>query len=370
MRIAMFTETYRPQINGVVTSIEYFRKELEERGHDVYVFAPGDRARREGKVYYFPSKSFKKYPEYRIAIPMRIRRAFKEIKPEIVHSHGPFSMGVSALMLSKHYERPIVASYHTPIEEYLELITKKEKIRKLLGKISLKYAVGYYNRCDLTLTPSKVVLRQLVSNGLKQGKVLPNGIRVEEFENGNPDFLSENYGIENAILHVGRLCKEKKVQVLIRAFSKLENDASLVILSDGPYRKELERLARELGLEDRVIFTGYVERRMLKHFYASSLFVVVPSTVETQCLVVLEAMASGRTVIGARAMALPETIKHRKNGLLFEPDNVEDLAKKMSLLLENGGMRRKLEKRAKMTARAFDIKRMAARLEKVYDSFL
>src|SRR3989304_1103394 len=175
MRIAVFTDSYRPQINGVVTSIDSFVSELKRRGHDVFIFAPSDpKAIKEKNVFRIRSFEFFGYKGYRVALPAKLMVEFpiEKIKPDVIHIHSPFSVGMLGLKIAKQYKIPVVATFHTMYPDYVHyvvkpnLLMKVEFLNKIFRGASWSYVRWFYNMCDAVVAPTTTIKKVLVKNGI------------------------------------------------------------------------------------------------------------------------------------------------------------------------------------------------------------
>jgi 1,2-diacylglycerol 3-alpha-glucosyltransferase len=368
MHVAIFTDTYHPQINGVVTSIDLFTEELRKRGHEVHIFCPADkRLRRDKYIHPINSFEFKPYPEYRVGLPfpLKIYLQLKKIDPEILHLQSPASIGALGLYLGGIMNIPVIASYHTILGEYLEYLPGNRilRFRKLNKKIVDKYIQFFYNHSDKIIVPGEQTKKILLDNDvIKSIEVIPTGIRTGKY------WKTKNLGSRIKILHVGRLCKERSVDEIIEAFKKLNGtlDCELIIVSKGPAEKELKNLVKKLKIESRVNFTGYINEEEKIRLYNTSDLFVTASTTDTQGLVALEAMATGIPVIAANAVGAIDYIQNDYNGLLFEPHNIDDLADKMLSVLSSPELKEKLVENGFKTAKELDIEKCVERLEAVY----
>ncbi|MCD6476993.1 MAG: glycosyltransferase, partial [Candidatus Aenigmarchaeota archaeon] len=334
MKIVYFTETYHPQKDGVVKVIDLYKKELEKRGHKVYIFAPGP-GRKEKDVFRFRSIVFKPYPEYRIALPKaRLIKKIIEIKPDIIHLHGPMTAGLMGLSVAKILGIPVIVTYHTHLTEYTDFLTKRAK--KVGKAITIKYIKWFHNRADVIISPSKPIAKELKQYGIiKPIKIIPTGLDIK------PRNKIRKLNKTPMILHVGRLCKEKSIDVIIKEFKKIKN-GKLIILSKGPDEKRLKDLVKKLHLEKKVKFTGRVSDKKRDKYYKTCDVFVSASSTETQGMVVLEAMAYGCPVIARHARGFKDIIKNGYNGLLFKKDS--ELHTKIEKLLLNNKLRKKLIK--------------------------
>ena len=371
MRIAMFTDTYEPQVNGVVTAIKSFEKVAKELGHEIFVVCPAvENHKFPRNVFACKSFTFKPYPEYRGALPSpEVLEWIKRIDPDVIHVHTPASLGLLGLACARILNKPVVATYHTLLEDYFKIyflptIAKKSRRARYLSKKFIKkYTKFFFNQADCVIAPSLAIRKILEECGVKKPVyVIPTGIDVHEFRKVRG--ISEK---EKTVLWVGRLGKEKSLEVLLEAFAMVEErvkNARLVIVGDGPERDNLEKKARELGINAR--FTGYVKREELPKYYSGAWLLASPSTTETQGLTVLEAMACSCPVVVARALGFRDFVKHGKNGFFAEPKNAKDFARKMIRILQNRRLREKLGKCARSTAEKFSVRAQTERIVELY----
>lgn len=325
LKIAFFTDTYEPQVNGVVKFIKLTRKYLEKSGNEVQVFAPSHKDCVPGKnVHCFRSFDFLPYPDYRVAIPHRLllwALMRKSRRPDIVHLQTPASLGAAGLIFAKYYKIPCVATFHTLISEYTHYLMKDGKIKKILGiekitkKAIWKYTKWFLNSCDAVTVPSEEVKRLLVKNGVKKPvEVLPGGIEIPRKRDKKS--LRKKYGFgekEKILLSVGRLGKEKNIDFILRSMKLLEERGfSIVIVGKGPYENELRKKAEKLGLT-KVLFTGFLSDSELMDYYSMADVFVSASKTETQGIVLLEACFSGLPLVSIEAPVVSDFI--RKYGL-------------------------------------------------------
>lgn len=368
MRVVFFTDTYEPQINGVVTAIKLFEKELEKLGHEVYVVCPKTPGYNYRKnIFTLRSFTFKPYPEYRGALPsLKLLRWVKNINPDIIHVHTPVTIGLLGISTAKILSKPLIATYHTLMEEYFKIYFTPKRIGKKYSetftkRFIRKYTKFFYNKADLITVPSLAIKKHLIKLGVEKPIIiLPTGIDTEFFKpKGKPE--------KNTVLWVGRLGKEKSLDILLKAFGIVQKKipkAKLVIIGDGPERKNLELLAEKLSLNAE--FKGYVQREKLPHYYARAWLLASPSTTETQGLTILESFACACPVVVANALGFKDFVKHNYNGFFTKPKNIKDFAEKMIKLLENPSLRKKLSKNARKTAKEFSISKQTKKLADIY----
>ena len=362
MKIGFFTETYHPQSNGVVTSIDSFGSRLVKKGHSVDIFCPQPNARKiHGMhIHSFRALKFKPYPEFGLAVPIKRRIP----KLDIVHTHGPFTMGVLGLTIAKKRKIPCVSTFHTLLPEYVGYLTKSSQMQEFLKITAWSYLKMHYKWYDLVITPSNSI-KGIIEEKLnvKKCKVLPTGVDIQELRPAaNARKALKIAESEKILLFLGRLSYEKSIEDIIRAMKKLP-EHTLLIAGKGPAEEFLKQEAKKNRVEKRVKFLGFVLEEKKNQYYSAADAFVMPSRTDTQGLVVLEAMACGCPVIAANALALPEFVEHRKNGLLFKAGSSSDLAKQV---LENWDILKKLRKHARKTAEQYSADKMTEELEKTY----
>lgn len=371
MEIAWFTETWLPTRDGVVTSLLLFKKQLEKRGHNIYIFAPGKENRRENNIIYYEMKTWKKYADYKFfpttntlfTAFKRTRKIINEIGANIIHSHSPGFIGINAITASKY--APLAFTFHTFIDESVYFAFKNENLQEIAKKAIRKWLKFYFSKCSCVIAPSQYVASRLKDLTDKEIKILPTGIEIERFIKGNGKRIKEKFGNKKIILHVGRIVKEKNVHLLIESAPYIlkKVDAIFIIVGKGPAKNELEELVRKKELENHFIFTGFVKDEELPDYYKAGDVFAFPSTYETQGIVALEAMASGMPVVAAKAKAIPEFVKDEENGYLFKPNDAKELAEKILMAIEN----KELGKKAFEYAKRYSIEKMAEKLIKIYE---
>ncbi len=367
MKIAFFTDTYHPQINGVVTAIDDFVKELGKLGHEVHIFCPQDKGLKlSANVHCLPSVKFRPYPEYRIGLPSHnIVNTVKQIKPDIIHIHTPASVGLMGLAIAKSLRLPIVAHYHTLISEYLRYFTPGTSIKTIKDidtAIVNRYTKWFYNQSNLTIVPSMVMEDYLRSIGVSAPmKVIPNGVVLLPLKKKPHNKIP-------IILHVGRICREKRIDVIVHAFAEVLKDrnAKLIITSKGPSEHELKALVHKMGLQEKVVFTGYISEKEKRELYRKADIFAFASTTETQGLVVLEAMVAGTPVVAARGGGTLDYIKDGNTGLLFEEGDYKELARNIISLLDDKSLRSSIVKSGLKLVKGLSVKDAAKKLEKGY----
>lgn len=364
MKIAIFTDTYLPKIDGVGISTEQFCRLLAVRGHQFMICAPeyGPGQENAGtapgiSAIRFPNRPLPSYPEVKVAgLSLRRIREAMGWKPDLVHIQTPGLLGQYGIAAARLYSVPVVGTYHTMVNEvgmYLspyrllrldrlvekvkgtfsrELSTELRKAEKspaksLSNRIILRMTNELYNRCEVVISPTELIANELRNGGVKRPlEVVSNGLDLEQFRGRE---IAPPEGGAVRYVHVGRLSFEKNVDIVLWAFLRIRREqpaATLDILGDGPALPSLRAEATRLGLDGAVQFHGFVDRQRLPEYYPKYHCFLTASTMETQGLVVLEALASGLPAIGVEAYALPELIHHGENGFLARPFDDEGIA--------------------------------------------
>ena len=369
MRIGLFTDTYIPEVNGVVTVIKMMTRELRREGHEVYVFCPSHPNRDDfcTGVYRFPSLKFIFYQGMRVAIPYN-RSALRLIpRLDIIHSHDPGSIGLMALWASKRYHIPHVHTYHTLFMDYRRYLPRVIRPNRGMVKSISRLLC---NRCDAIIAPSYQMKNELESYGITRPVyVLPFGVDEEEFSHEIRWNVRTELNIQakDLLLYVGRLGIEKNLDFLLRSFRRLLSlrpGARLIVAGDGPQRDFLERYAMSLGIAPFVTFIGYLQRRDLVDLYKQALFVFASKT-ETQGLVLVEAMMAGAAVVAVGIMGPRDIITSGETGILVGEDENE-FARACNRLLQDDNERQRIGMAAHEWARSQSSQVSTKRLLEIY----
>lgn len=374
LKIGFFTDTYLPQVNGVVTSIELFRRELERQGHEVYIFCPRvDGEKDNGRVIRFKSFRFLFQPEYHVSIPFsrHILRDFWSKDLDVVHAHTPFSIGLLGYYYAFIKKVPFIHTYHTLYPEYIKSYILKGRL--ITPGMVAKLSAVFSNRCDLTIAPSIKIKKLLEGYGVtKPIDVLATGVNVKDYSTKvkNNNFRKQ-YGLkenDKLLIFVGRLGKEKNIDFLISALPLIQKkikNAKLVIVGDGPHRGNLQKQAIKLKIKDSVIFTGYYKKpEVVKAYQASDIFAFASLT-DTQGMVVAEAAAAGLPIVAVKDDAFGEFLRQGENGFFTRPDK-KDFCAKVCQILSNKILYNKMSKKSQFIAGEFTIAKQTQKLVKIY----
>jgi 1,2-diacylglycerol 3-alpha-glucosyltransferase len=377
MRIGIFTDTFTPQINGVTSILEELDRVLRQAGHDVYIFAPAySRAQRNenGRIFRFPALTAYFHKDSRVVIPYD-RRAFAAFPQlDVVYSHTPVSMGLLALRVARRYNLPHVHTYHTLFTEYLHYLPRLIRpTRRMAERIS----AAFCNRCDAITTPSHAMRAELLKYGVQKPiYVLPFGVDTAPFERPLRTDVRAALGLapeEFFLLYAGRLGTEKNLHFLLRAFRVLldrwagPQPIRLVLAGDGPHRPLFEEYTQELGLTERVLFTGFIPRDDLIDYYRAADLFVFASKTETQGLVLMEAMAAGLPAVAVRAMGVTDIVFDGETGVLV-PEDESIFAQTVIKLLQDPQRRSQLRSGARRKAHEMSIQHSVAKLIEIFES--
>ena len=370
MRIALFSDTCSPQINGVTNTLKKLTDYLTNHHLEYKLFVPKYKVTgREAHTERFYSLSFFLYPECRIALPnmFRISQALSQFRPHIIHNMTEFNMGLAGLWFGKKMGIPTVSSYTTHFSHYAEYYHMD-----FLKQPIWDYMKWFHNQNHVTLCPSYEAMKELNSNGILRTGLFSRGIDTEKFNPGSrSDTLREELGLcgKTAFIYVGRLSQEKDLDVLNESYrllqEKYHQSIALVLTGDGPYARK----CKELFPPDTV-FTGFKSGGELSQMYASGDIFVCPSPTETFGNVIQEAMASGLPVIGPNAGGINEIIEHRQNGLKFSSGDPHSLAAAMEELLCNLNLREQLKANGIQYARSRSWNEIFEKLLNTYDSII
>ncbi len=311
-------------------------------------------------------------PEYEIGLSRgkSLEDEFDQKKIDLVHIHTPFSLGAAALRASRNRELPAVGTFHTLLSEYIHYVSESipDFIKDLLIKGTWKYVTEFYKKFEIVTAPSTPIKERLMEKGIKNIFVLPNAVDADHYHPADDEEKKDSF-----VLFVGRIGKEKKLEVLIEAAPKILEEfpeLDFEIIGKGLHKNWYQNLVKERGLEDKFNFRGYVAEEELVKSYQNCDVFVIPSDTETQGLVALEAMACGSPVVGARAGGLKYTISHGSDGFLFSPGSTSELSKYVIKLLKNEEMRTEMGRKAREKAEKFSAERIGDRWIDFYSKIL
>jgi 1,2-diacylglycerol 3-alpha-glucosyltransferase len=370
MRVGLFTECYRPIQNGIVASVDALADALRARGHAVVCVAPrmpGYTELREDLVR-LPSLPLPTRTAYRLTVPLLDVRDVRSLTNlSIVHTHSPFVTGWMGLRYARRLHVPLVFTYHTQLEQYAHYVPFE---RRATCSAASRLTRAYANSCDAVIVPTPAMERRLRELGVRvRIEVVPSGIDVAQFAKGRRrEELRARLGVgpqERMVLSVGRLGREKNVELALESFALL-NDASsrLAIIGDDIQTEVLESEALSIGIARRVTFAREFARDALPDVYASADAFIFTSRSDTQGLVLTEALAGG---LGVVAVDTPQTRDVLAGaGRIVPADPVAVSAALAAVLSEEDDQT--LRAARTEVAWRYDIRRLAERVAALYGS--
>ena len=381
MKVLITTDLYTTNTNGVVTSVHNLMEELEKKGHEVRILTVSERLKshKEKNIYYIKSVPLGVvYPDVRMPISYR-HRYLRELiawKPDVIHSQCECFTYQFAGYISKKTHAPIVHTYHTLYEQYVTYVFPSQRIGA--------YFVGVLSRLRLRKAEAIVAPTQKVESVLKTYgirnpiHVIPSGIALEQHkERISPEERQARrsaLGIprdHTVLLNLGRLGTEKNLTELLALFAlalRHKNTLTLLIVGDGPARKELEELAESLGIRERVIFTGMVDPTEVHKYYQLGDVFVSASTSETQGLTYIEAAANGLPLLCRRDPCLDGVLVEGKNGYEYEAE--QEFCDLLDTILDNPGWCHDASLSSTQIASEYDKNQFAGKIEDVYKAVI
>lgn len=378
MRIAFFTNCYKPLVNGVVTSISSLKEAYERKGQEAYVFAPRveDYVDQEKNVFRYRSVNLTSKVKYPLPIPLsfRVKKIITEFNPDIVHIHHPFLLSSVAIMYGKRLGIPKILTLHTQYEQYAHYVSPiperltQEAIKMIIHNLSYKI--------DCITTPSESMRELIRSYGVKNRiEIIPNAIHLISFKEDDVfkrTEIKKKYNLkedDKITLFVGRVASEKSIDKIIKALAIIKkrdiSKVKLLIIGDGPAMDELKQLARTLKIEKDVIFAGTVSYEEIRHYYKMAYVFTIASTTETFGIVTIEALASGVPVLAVKAPGAVDILTDGVDGLLVDND-VEKFANALEKIIGEPELREKLSRGALKTSEKYSIDTISERMLNLY----
>jgi glycosyltransferase involved in cell wall biosynthesis len=349
MRIALFSEVFLPKIDGIVNTLCHLLDHLAIRGHTSILFTPegGPPRYADTPVMRLSGISLPFYSDIKLVPPYaNINGRLADFQPDLIHVVNPFSLGLIGLSQARTLNVPVVASYHTDIPGFAA--------RWGFGVMSeplWAYLRWLHNQADINLCPSQVTQAEIEAHGIQRTKLWSRGVDTEQF---NPVHYRQDWRMRLSggqpdaplLLYVGRLSPEKRIGWLHPVLTALPQ-ARLAIVGDGPARPDLERLFAN----SPTVFTGFLRGHDLACAYAAADIFVFPAANETFGNVVLEAMASGLPVVTPRSGGVLDQVVEGETGLMFNPEDQQDLIKAVTDLIANKSYARRLGLTGRLVAK-------------------
>ena len=383
MRIITVLDSYPPDLNGGAYFTHRLALGLKNKGHDVLVICPS-RSLHQGYSDYegvtlFGVRSWPVfiYKHFRICWPICIKKKIVEtiqhFKPDVVHLQGKFFLGGISYRACKKMGIPLMATNHFMPENFFHYSHLPKSCTQWFNTKCWSIVIEMLSNVDTVTTPTQAAADLLRQQQLKRDiQVISCGVDLEKFHpKHNAEFLRQRFKIPNKpiLLYSGRIDKEKNIDITLRALAQARQtmDIHLVIAGRGAEQAKLQRLITALGIEPHVTFTGYLSDEEYPKIHGLAACFVQAGTAELQSIVVLEAIASGLPILGARAMALPELITPGANGYLFNPGDVDSLATSMIAVLSNPELKQQMGQESRRVAEAHDIAKTVSHYEQLYE---
>lgn len=372
MKILITTDTYRPTINGVVTSIESLKKALDRLGHDVRIltFSDSFNSKQEGNIYYMGSLGAGKfYPDARMN-KLFYNRFYEDImdwKPDIVHSQTEFTMFIQAKKIAKDLDIPLLHTYHTVYEDYTHYFSLNKKIGKELAKQFTKQII---KNTDGVVVPTNKIYNLLTEYNIHEDiYVAPTGINVNKLSECDDFDIRSGYKIpedKHIVLFLGRIGKEKNITEILQYLENINRDDIVFIIAGaGPFLSELKDICSNSKIRDRLIFTGMIDSSKVGNFYSKADVFVSASTSETQGLTFIESMACSTPIICRHDDCLDGVLIEGKTG--FGYDTEEEFIDYLNQILDNEKLRDKMGKNCKqLVDENYTEDSFANKIEKIY----
>jgi phosphatidylinositol alpha 1,6-mannosyltransferase len=348
MRIALLTESFLPKFDGVVNSLCHLLNHLADHGHESLLLAPEGSPEKyaDTPVVQMKSQRLIFYPEFRLVLPAQdISLELDDFAPELIHLVSPFSLGFLGANYARKKNIPLVASYQTDLPGFLE--------RWGVGFLSQsveKYLFWLHQQAQLNLAPSRVTQEELIQKGYPNVQLWTRGIdstlfNPNRFDQTMRNYLSDGNSDSLLLLYVGRLSREKRVEMLKPVLDAIPG-VRLGIVGDGPFREDLEKIFRGSS----AVFTGYLFGEELARAYASADIFVFTGANETFGNVVLEAMASGLPVVAPDSGGVMDMVKPNETGLLFRKEDQQSLVDAVKQLIISRALREQTRLAARQLA--------------------
>ena len=406
MKILIATAVYYPMVNGVAVFSHNLAAGLSKRGNEVVVVCPSQTGKNytrteDGvKVCHLKSVQAKVYPDqihdvpakkkflgkelphlfykhgFRVSVfPKReIRKIMDGFKPDVVHVQVSDPIGLSVVSYARKTGVPVVTTEHNQPEVFTEPLKMPKLVKKPVDAMLSAYFYNRQTKSDFVTMPTQQAIENLILSRNKDFGVpvaaVSNGVDLSNFKPGKTsDEIYKEYKIKKnvpTVVYVGRIDPEKKVGLVVEAFSKVVkklSEAQLVVVGDGVDRLRIEDLVKEYGISDSVRVLGRVLQPDLYELYRVGDAFATASEIETQGIVLIEAAATGLPLIAVDAGAVKEVCITGRNGFLCEPGNVEQIADSMYKILSDKELQKKYSEASLKIASEHD-------LEKTIDKFL
>jgi len=387
LKIIIGTESFPPNISGVAVAAHFLAKSLADEGHQVWVIAPSPNRTQ------FEEEDPSGFRIFRLrSVGNPFRKGFRatlwpgkavwhlvgHIKPDVIHLHDPVAICKNLLKAGRAQGIPVVVTNHFSLEYLLSYVPSLKPLHPIFRRLLSRHLARFYNRCDYVLCPTETVKESLRAMGVTSPiEAISNGVAVERFYAYQPpQALRLKYHLPDnrLVLYVGRIDRDKSLEVLLEAIPRVvqETNAHFVLVGDGTVLGKLKSSVEKNSLERFVTFLGSIDHdsESLPGIYQISSVLVIPSAVESQSIVTLEAMASGLPIVAARGGALPELVKDGVNGYLFEPQDARAAADGLIGILKDSALARKMGRESLKTVAAHRTEESFRKTKRTYEEVI
>ena len=383
-RIAIFSDSFLPQINGVVTSILNLATSLADRGYYILIVAPAHKSLND---FNYPNIEIKQisgfdatfYDGFKFTnlVSLSTLKLVKKRHIDLIHFETPITVSYIGIKIAKKLKLPLVSTFHTFFADpaYLQhwIIGTGEASQK----VTWAYSNLFYNSADLVTTPSPSTALELKENGCTQEiKYISNGIDPKIFNNDKSDEIKKKYKLKDkTVMFTGRISQEKNLGVLVKAFirsAEMNPDTSFLLVGDGPSLNDLKERVAGYNLSDRIIFTGSIphEELVKSGILGACRLFVTASLTENQPMTILEAQCNGVVCIGPDARGIPYLIKNGENGIIVPPNDIEGTSDAINKLLTDDDLYGKMKEATLEEIKSHYIENIADTWEETYDKLI
>jgi len=387
MKILIASDLYWPTINGVSTFSRNLAKGLAARGHEVLVIAPSQTGKKykevDGNYVVARTKSipFPFYQNFRISLNpyLEVKRIINDFQPDVIHIQMLIMISQSVMRYGHKLGIPIVSTNHAMPENLMDNLKLLAPVSRPINYAMTKYIVRFQSKADYVTLPTQAAIDMF---GLSIDKLevpiepVSNGIDLSRFSVGvMPKDVIDEFHIPTSapiITYIGRLDAEKHISVLVKAFNRVltQHKAHLLIVGGGTDAENLKALAKELGISDKITFTGRVSDEDLVKLHKVGTIFCMPSPAELQSIAVLEAMASGKPIVAVDAGALKELCQNERNGFLCRQDDDEEIANSFIKIINDPTLCKSMGKESLKIAKTHDLDNTLKRFEEIYTSLI
>jgi len=363
----------------VARSVEAFREEYRDNGHQVLVVCPTFNHMPEDEKDVVRINAIQNFndSDFSVALPLHplLSEKIDAFAPDIVHSQHPFLLGVTALRIARHRNLPLVFTHHTLYEQYTHYLPGDSPAMK---RFVIELATRYANLTDQVFTPSESIEELLIGRGMNRPiAVIPTGVRLASFAQGDGRSFRSQAGIpEDAwvIGHLGRLAAEKNLEFLahsVEKFIRSHPDSHFLVIGSGPAEEVIRKKFSRSNCESRLHITGILQLPLLADaLHAMDVFAFA-SRSETQGMVLTEAMAAGLPVVAIDASGTREVVRDQYNGRLLQAGNSQTFADSLEWLYGLPEQQQLALKQAALkTAEDFSMSRSAEKALVCYEALI